>query len=305
MTKQKFDLYQMITDKIVAQLEAGKTPWRQPWRNSGGVFGTHRNLVTRKPYRGINALITSMAGYSTPYWVSYKQAAALSGNVRKGEHGTQVVFWSLMKREETTATGETSEKKIPFVKYSTVFNVSQCDGLTVPETVSHGEIALDVRAEAAIAAWGDKPKIFHGGDRAFYRPLADEVHVPLAQSFTTADGYYGTLFHELVHSTGSDGRLNRFKPTEGQFTFGSDSYSQEELVAEIGSAFIAGRLGIALDEQNNAAYLRNWLTRLKSDKKFIFTAARDAQKATDHILGEAVAETDEEHQDGNGDAVAA
>lgn len=291
MTHTKFDAYQMITDRIVAQLEAGNVPWRKTWVSESG-FGQQQNFVTRRPYRGINAVVTAMSGFSSPYWVTFNQAKTLGGSVKKGEKGTPVIYWKLNKYENTDATsGEVTEKRVPFVKYYTVFNLDQTEGIELPVTEPRPEpLPLDERAEAAIAAWKDAPKIFFGGDRAYYNPLNDEVHVPRSQDFESIEAYYATLFHELVHSTGANSRLHRFNPTDGQFIFGSESYSQEELVAEIGSAFVAGRLSIPLDAVNNAAYIRHWLKRLKSDKKFIFTAARDAQQAADRILGEVVAD---------------
>ncbi len=279
------DVYQIVTDRIIEKLAQGTTPWRQPWMAQYGG-GLHKNLVSGKPYRGVNQIMTLMSGFASPYWVTFNQAKTLGGNVKKGAKGTPIVFWNLQKRQKTDAkTGETVEQKIPFLKYFTVFNVEQTEGLTVPEAPVLPTISPIEAAEAAVASWRDKPGITHGGDRAYYSPLTDTVTLPVRGAFVSSEAYYGTLFHELTHSTGADSRLKRFQPTAGQFVFGSTSYSQEELVAEIGSSFIAARLGLTLDEANTTAYLAGWLKRLRDDKKFIFHAARDAQKATDLILG--------------------
>jgi antirestriction protein ArdC len=277
-TAKPGSIYEQITDRVIVLLEKGTVPWRKPWTTQAGF---PRNLVTKKPYRGINVFLLHAMSYESPYWLTYRQAQELGGNVRKGEKACPVVFWKQLEVEDKK-TGET--EKIPMLRFYYVFNASQCDGLkNIPavETPA-GAPALP---ESIIANMPQRPEIRHGMRKAFYSPAEDIVAMPDRARFDGAAEYYSTLFHELTHSTGHASRLNRPTLTESA-GFGSNPYCKEELIAEMGAAFLCGQAGIAEGTlENAAAYLQNWLAQLHSDKKLIVQAAAQAQKATDFILG--------------------
>ena len=286
----KTDLYQRVTDQIVAALEQGVRPWQKPWSATAAtgriVMPLRGNSV---PYRGINILMLWGAatdnGYQSPTWLTYKQAAELGGQVRKGEKGSLVVFASTVTRSETDdQTGEENERNIPFLKGYTVFNTEQIDGL--PERYQVGPqsrptgIERNARAEAFAAATG--ATIRHGGNRAFYSLSTDAVQIPPIEAFRDAASYYGVLAHELTHWTGHASRLDR------QFgkRFADKAYAFEELVAELGAAFLSTDLDLTPEPRSDHAdYLGHWLGILKADKRAIFTAASQAQCAADHLHG--------------------
>jgi antirestriction protein ArdC len=272
-------VHDIITEKIIKELEKGSIPWKRPWKTSG-LLPT--NLVSRNAYRGVNVLLLSLSGHESPYWLTYKQAKQLGGSVRKGEKGSMVVFYKTWDREDK-ATGEVDH--IPVMRYYTVFNVSQCDGLTAPPT---NETPLDFSPIGACEAIVDNmpapPAIHHGRERAAYSPMKDEIILPDRERFSSAPEYYSTLFHELAHSTGHKGRLDR--DLDKMAAFGSANYSKEELVAEMGSAFLCGETGIdPATIENSAAYIKGWLSKLRKDKTFLVNACAQGQKAADHILG--------------------
>lgn len=301
------NVYEIITDRILDRLKAGVVPWRQPWRDStgntkrrpGGNWPT--NLVSGKPYRGCNVFLLAMQGYQSPLWVTYKQAQAKGGQVRKGEKATPVIFWSPV--EKTEADG--SKRKILLLRYYSVFNVGQCDGLAMPEapkpeaTPEPTEPAFNpiAECEAIVKSYSDAPSLLHGGNRACYMPATDQVFMPEATAFKDREHYYSVLFHELTHSTGHHKRLAR-KGITALEGFGSHSYSFEELVAECGAAFLCGHAGIettTLDD--SASYIASWMRRLKDEPKWIVEAAGKAAKAADLIRGvRAEATTTEESE---------
>lgn len=274
-------VYQLITDRIVKLLEAGTVPWRRPW---GGSSHHPRNLVSDRPYRGINVFLLSAAAYEAPYWLTFKQARARGGYVKQGEHGFPCVYWNWLQREDPE-TGEF--EKHPFLKYYTVFNVQQCERIDYPAPSSSDQPFSPLAGcDAVITGMPRAPPIRHGGDRACYWPVADEVYMPSRTSFDRPESYYATLFHELVHSTGHASRLNRPGITE-PIVFGSHTYSKEELVAEMGATFLCGHTGIenaVLD--NSASYVACWLARLRNDNRLVVQAAAQAQKAADFILNQ-------------------
>ena len=285
-TKRKTDIFEQVTARILEALEQGVAPWTKPWT----VAGTEpTNAATKKPYRGVNRVLLGLAGFGSPFWMTYKQAKKLGGHVRKGEKATTVVFWRFIEKEERDPeTGEVEKKRIPFLRYYSVFNAEQCElpeGAlpTIGERKEHDRI---VEAEAIVDNMPHRPSIQHGGGRAFYRPTTDTVHVPDLGQFATADHYYSTLFHELVHATGSKNRLNRPGIAEFDY-FGSHQYSDEELVAEFGAAFLCGHAGIENTVEHSAAYISHWAERLRDpkNKKVVVYAAARAQKAVDFILG--------------------
>lgn len=297
----KTDIYQRVTDQIVASLETGIRPWMKPW--SGEYAGGRITRPLRGngiPYQGINILMLWGAamerGYSAPIWLTFKQAQALGGMVRKGERGSVVVFASkitrtdlspkaLAKGEADEATGEESERDIPFLKGYTVFNAEQIDGLPA-HFLAPAEPRLDPvqrieHAERFFAATG--ATVRHGGDRAFYRPSTDHVQMPHFETFRDAESYYAILAHELTHWTKHPTRLAR---EFGRKRFGDEGYAMEELVAELGAAFLSADLDLTPEPRpDHAAYIASWLKALKNDRRAIFTAASYAQRAADFLSG--------------------
>jgi antirestriction protein ArdC len=294
--------YETITNRIIAQLESGVIPWRKDWA-SDGSNGLPKNKLTGKHYRGINVLSLLCSGYSGSEWLTYKQAQEMGGNVRKGETGTPIVFWSKWTRKGETPsesqdgdageTGTTGPRG--FLKQYYVFNLSQVDGLTSELPFDRPEFepidAAESIASRYLSATG--PSLAHGGPRAFYRPSDDGVRMPDRSAFQSAHGYYSTLFHELAHSTGHASRLDRKDGMEN-ITFGSKKYAAEELLAEFGASFLCGEAGITNDRliENQAAYISNWLDVLKGDNKVAIFAAQRAQKAADYILQRSFAESE-------------
>lgn len=277
-------VYNLITDRIIVLLEQGVVPWRKPWRGGDELPS---NLVSKKPYRGINPFLLNCAPYGSPWWVSFKQAKKLGGSVKRGEKGFPVVFWKWMEKR-VEENGKTVTKAWPMLRYYTVFNVEQCEGLDakVPAPPEPPATFQPIKAaEAVVKAMPDRPKIRHGKPRAFYSPSQDLVNLPKRELFESPEEYYSTKFHELVHSTGHRKRLARDEVMDFH-GFGSEPYSREELVAEIGAAFLCGHAGIETATlENSASYIDGWLHRLKDDKRLVVTAAARAQKAADFILG--------------------
>ena len=279
------DVYQRITDALVEQLEQGTRPWMKPWNAehlAGRITRPLRHNGT--PYRGINVLMlwltAALRGYSAPIWMTFKQALELEAHVRKGEKGTPVAYADTMRRTDQETE---EEREIWFMKPYTVFNVEQIEGLPA-HFHAHAEprIAPDARiehAEAFFAATG--ASIGHGGNRAYYRIRDDVIRMPPFESFKDPESYYATLAHECVHWTRHASRLDR---RFDQKRFGDEGYAREELVAEIGSAFLAADLGLYLEpREDHAAYLASWLAVLKQDKRAVFVAASFAQKAVDFL----------------------
>jgi antirestriction protein ArdC len=293
----KADIYERVTAQIVTSLEQGVKPWMRPWGNDQADRLTPLPLRGNGiPYRGINVLMLWGSaldnGFRSPSWLTFKQAMALGGRVRKGEKGSLVVYASSFSRSETDeATGEENERDIPFLKGFTVFNADQIDGLPdhykapAPQP-SNGPEPIE-RAERFAADTG--AVIRHGGNRAFYNIAADFVQMPPRQAFRDPESYYSTLAHELTHWTGHDSRLAR---TFGK-RFGDKAYGFEELVAELGAAFLSATLDLTSEPRaDHADYIGQWLDALKADKRAIFTAASSAQRAVDFltITPESVAE---------------
>lgn len=277
----KRDIYQSVTDSIIQLLERDLTPWRKPWADSKSIDSALPfNAVTGRHYSGVNtALLWAEGqehGYSTNGWLTFKQAKDLGGHVRKGEHGRTVVFWKFQDVQDKE-TGET--KKVPFARAYTVFNVAQC--AEIGETKA-GEIPNSVEPDNVIA-WCQSvgAEIRHGGNRACFVPSADLIQLPRPEQFHAIESYHATALHELTHWTGHKSRLDR---TFGK-RFGDQAYAFEELCAELGSAFLCASIGIEnAPLQDHASYLDHWLGILKSDKRAIFTAASQAQKACNYCL---------------------
>ena len=275
------NIYETITDRIIAQLESGIIPWRKEWKSSGST-GLPRNIVSGKNYRGINLLTLMMSDFADSRWMTYKQAQAQGANVRKGEHGTPIVFWKF----QTIKDAKGDDRDIAWARSYTVFNAEQIDGLQPVLPLASTFRPIDTAQQLADAYMQSPshPTLTHTGDRAFYRPLTDAVVMPQRHAFTSAQGYYATLFHEFAHSTGHSSRLNRELGMVS--AFGSADYSDEELCAEFAAAFLTAEAGIANDQTltNSTAYIQGWLHRLRNDKAIAVRAAQRAQKAADFIL---------------------
>lgn len=281
------DIYTEITDRIIAALEQGVVPWRSPILGRSQA-GHPANLASRKPYRGINIFLLALTswsrGYGSSFWVTFKQALAAGGAVRRGEKASPVVFWT---QHEVTDAKTGDRTRVPVLRFYRVFNVEQCDGVIAPDAVPFEptEVHPVEAADAIVAGYAGAPSVQHGGSQAFYRPRLDTVFVPEASRFASTEDYYATLFHELAHSTGHSSRLARGLDTDPQ-PFGSADYGREELVAEMAAAFLCGHCGVhpaVID--NQAAYVGGWLRTIKSDKRLVVTAAGAAQRATDWVLG--------------------
>lgn len=287
----KTDLYQRITDQIIAELEKGVRPWMKPWSAENTTGRITRPLrANGVPYRGINVLMlwseAMDKGYSAPIWMTFKQALQLGGHVRKGERGSLVVFASKFTRTETDSeSGEDTERNIPFLKGYTVFNVTQIEGLPAqyyPAPVAAPETMPRIEAAETFVA-ATKADIRHGGGMAFYQMTNDFVQMPPFEFFRDAVSYYATLIHELTHWTRHKARLDR---EFGRKRFGDAGYAMEELVAELGAAFLCADLGLTPDiRDDHAAYIASWLKVLKDDRRAIFTAASHAQRAADFLHG--------------------
>jgi antirestriction protein ArdC len=272
--------YERITGQIIALLEQGTVPWHKPWKAS---TGWPRNLVTHKPYRGINVLLLHCMSYESPLWLTCRQANLFGGTVRKGEKACPVVFWKRLRVGEKDST---EEREIPLLRYYHVFNVAQCEGLKNGHSAApDGTVPEVSKPEAIVANMPQKPPVKDGFTKAFYSLREDYVGMPMLDRFERSEQYYATLFHELIHASGHESRLNRSTLTE-QAGFGSDPYCREELIAEIGAAFLCGHAEIAERTiDNSAAYVAEWLKRLRSEKTLIVQAAAQAQRAADFILG--------------------
>ena len=271
-----FDIYQAITDRIISEMEKGTIPWLKPWISSGAAI----SHSSGKPYSLLNQMLLGRPGE----YLTFKQVQEEGGKVKKGERASMVVFWKWIEEKDP----ETEEvKQIPFLRYYNVFHIDQCEGLTAKHTESLPEAAEpDAAAEAIIAAYCSKSGVqlnHQEGDRAYYTPSTDSITLPARQQFKETAEYYSTVFHELTHSTGHKSRLDRLSKIAA---FGSEEYSKEELVAEIGAATLNNVCGLETADsfRNSAAYVQNWLAALKNDKKLIVSASGKAEKAVSLVL---------------------
>lgn len=289
MTTTRQDIYARVTSRIVADLEKGVRPWLKPW-SAGNAEGRITRPLRHNgtPYRGVNVLLlwgeALEKGYARPLWMTYKQADELGAHVRKGEHGALVVYADRFTKTETNDKGEELERQIPFLKGYTVFNVAQIEGLPEHYTSKPAQLPEPLRlieaAESFFSATGATFR--HGGNRAFYAPAGDFIQLPPPEAFRDAESYAATKAHELVHWTGHPSRLAR----EFGKRFGDTAYAREELVAELGAAFLCADLALTPEpREDHAAYLDHWLTILKEDQRAIFSAAAHAQRAADHLTG--------------------
>lgn len=283
------DIYSRITDHIVAELERGVRPWLKPWSTEHAEGRIVKPLrVNGIPYRGINVVMlwseAVTKGFGNPVWMTYRQAQELGGQVRKGEKGSPVVFASTFQKSETDeASGEETKHEIPFLKGYTVFNAEQVDGLperyqTKPEPVIDPGQRIG-RAETFFAATG--ADVRHGGTRAFYAQGQDRIQLPPFELFADPESYYATLAHECIHWTKHESRLDR---DLGRKRWGDAGYAAEELVAELGAAFLCADLELTPEiRDDHASYIASWLKVLKNDNRAIFSAAAHAQRAADFL----------------------
>ena len=275
--------YEIITNKIIEKLEQGTVPWHRPWTTE-----MSKNLISKKEYRGINVFMLGSTGYPNPYWLTFRQARQLGGHVCKGEKSTPVVFWKWLEKEQKNPdTEQTETVNIPLLRYYNVFNIEQCEGIPkdkIPPLENTRDFQPIEQAETVVQEMPQRPIVKHEAAQAYYRPSADVVNMPAAELFQSSEGYYSTLFHELTHATGHESRLKRLN-TDKLAPFGSKDYSQEELVAEMGAAFLCGHCQIENQTiDNSAAYIQGWLRKLRNDKRMVVFAAAQAQKASDFIL---------------------
>lgn len=282
------DLYARVTDAIVADLEAGVRPWTRPWTAGGRSGPVSRPLrAGGQPYSGVNVLLlwseALAQGFAAPTWMTFRQARALGGQVRRGAHGATVVYANRFRRVEDRGDGREVERSIPFLQAYTVFNVAQIDGLpaafqTETPTAPSGERRI-AQADAFFVATG--AQVRYGGGQAYYAPGSDHIQMPAEESFPDIVDFYATQAHESVHWTRHPTRLNR---DFGRKRWGDEGYAREELVAELGAAFLCADLGLELrPRRDHADYIGDWLQVLKNDKRFVFSAAAHAQKACDHL----------------------
>ena len=281
MTKK--DIYQEVTDTIIQELENGVASWAKPWNGSNAFVQT--SFASGKAYKGINRLILGMSatenGYTSNKWVTYNQAKKLGGQVRKGQKSTPVILYKTIAVDEANKeTGEAESKSIPLMRTFNVFNIDQIDGIEDAEKTTQAvktwndltHVENDIQATQADVRYTDE-------NQAYYHTVSDYVAMPSKDQFDDAGAYYATLLHELTHWTGHKSRLDR---TNGK-VFGDDAYAKEELVAELGSAFLCANYAIT-GKLQHASYIKTWIAVLKNDKKLIFKASAAAQKASDLLL---------------------
>lgn len=279
----KTNVYEMVTERIIAELEKGVIPWEKPWT---GVRSGAYNRVSKRPYSLLNQMLLKHTGE----YATYKQWQDLGGQVKNGEKSEIVVFWKIFETEETNKdTGEKETKKIPLLRYYNVFHISQVEGVEPlkPEQLND-EVEPIEEADKIITDYITREHIEFTecrSNEAYYSPSQDAVVVPMKEQYKVINEYYSTTFHELTHSTGHKNRLNRLE-TGAVAAFGSETYSKEELVAEIGSASLMNLLGIETVKtfRNSAAYIQSWLQVLRNDNKFIVSASSKAEKAVNYIL---------------------
>jgi antirestriction protein ArdC len=291
-TEKRRDVYAIVTERIIEQLEKGTIPWKQSWTNAG----IPQNLVTGKKYKGINIILLNSLGYKQNLFLTRKQLEHFGGEVLPNEKPNIVVFWNWNKQEDNSPSQvqeeelliEGHKRKKPVLRFYRVFNVSQCVGIT------EDTIPVITRPNDPIQACEDilegmsvKPEIVFNEPKPFYDTVEDEINMPEMERFDNSESYYDTLFHEIIHWTGHKKRLNRPEITKNNIEYGSPEYTLEELTAEIGASFLGSMTGIAEKvEEDNTAYIKQWLKVLKNDRKYIVIASSKAQKGVEYILNE-------------------
>lgn len=276
----------MVTDRIISQLKQGVIPWQKPWT---GIRSGAYNRISKKSYSLLNQMLLQYDGE----YATFKQWESLGGHIRKGEKSEIVVFWKIQPVEDIREDGTKQVKQIPLLRYFNVFHISQVDGVEPLPKDALNDIEPIEKAESILHDYWNRENItveHVKGNDAYYSPSRDLIRLPLFEQFTDANEYYSTAFHESVHSTMKENRCNRTEDRKGRLVaFGSNEYSKEELVAEIGSANLMNIIGIETKKsfRNSTAYIQNWLSVLKNDVKFIVSASGRAEKAADYILNKA------------------
>lgn len=286
-------IYERFTNLIIEKLEQGIIPWHQPWNSKG----MPSNYLTKRPYHGINLWVLLAYAHELPYYLTFKQAENLGGKVKKGAKAIPVCYWNFVFKHKETGKRIPTElvrdypmdqiEKKCFLKEYRIFPIELIEGIKweIPEVQVDSKIPVIERCEQVYAEMLNPPKVVHEREEAFYHPRLDLINMPPKPRFKSAEGYYAVLFHEMVHSTGSENRLNRPGVAEMDY-FGSPNYCKEELIAEMGAGYLCGYTGIENNFliDNQAAYLQNWIAQLKNDKQLLIEAASKAQKAVDFIL---------------------
>lgn len=291
-TQSRNDVYRIITDRIIEQLQKGVVPWRQSWGNCGAPS----NLFSHKKYNGFNSMLLASAGFKKPYYITFKQCLQLGGKINTGEHGWPVIYW---KVSYLTPSGKyidgkllTAEQRLKYQKrfllrYYKVWNVEQCTGIEqhIPAESTREPESI-TSADNIVANFVNAPTIEHTGSQAYYAPTMDLVRMPEPHQFKSNETYYTTLFHELIHSTGHAKRLDRKGVSDRTVHFGSYEYSKEELVAELGACFLANHAGFLTNDlvSDSASYINGWCKKLDSEPQLIINASAKAQQAADYIL---------------------
>ena len=284
----KATVYEIVTERILEELAKGVVPWRKPWAGGGGIA---TSLASGKEYRGVNQFLLGCAPYGAQYWLTYKQAKLKGGNVKKGSKGWPCIFWKMLKKDAKATGGK--DEFYPILRYYTVFNVEQCEGIAYdkPEARPTANV-IDAQAAKIAADWFEShkgPSLHHNENQAFYNPSSDGVNMPKLEVFESGAAYHSVLFHEMSHSTGHKDRLAR-KGITGLAAFGGGKeYGLEELVAEMGAAFLCAECGLDSDAselvEQSASYIDSWRRKISKDPKLVVQAAAKAQKSTDMILG--------------------
>jgi antirestriction protein ArdC len=292
------NVFEIVTQQIIGHLDRGVVPWRKPWTSK---IRFPRNLVTGKPYRGINIWLLLASSYASPYWLTFNQAKTLGGTIKKGEKSSIVVFWNFKEVEEVNKdNGQLEKKNIPFLKYYRVFNVHQCEGITCPDQPEEKHSDPIAEAEAIIEGYKGRPEVRYGFTKACYNPIEDIIKMPNKTTFMNQENFYNVLFHEEIHGSGAESRLNRETLTTPA-PFGSKSYAREELIAEMGAAYLCGISGIShATIENSAAYIQGWKNSISNDSRLVVMAAAQAQKAVNFIMGEKHEEETFEEGEGQG-----
>lgn len=280
------EVIEKVTNKIIEKMESGNLNWNKPW--NAGVLP--QNFISKKAYRGWNLFTTLFSGFESPYYLTFNQVKKLGGSIKKGSKGTSIIFWNKINKAVKDETEETKNKQFLLVKEYVVFNAEQIEGIDFGK-IEVSEIGTCEELEQAISEMEVPVTIKHGiSDMAFYSPTFDYVQMPNKSQFKSEGEYYSVLVHEVIHSTGHKARLNRLSLNDAKFDSKRHSYSYEELVAELGAAYLTAMFGISTEEtqKNSAAYLQGWLSALKADKQMLYKASSDAQKAVDYIVKKAV-----------------
>jgi antirestriction protein ArdC len=278
------DIHSAITKRFIEQLRAGCVPWQRPWRSV-------QNIVSRKTYRGINALTLGSTRFGSPFWMTYRQAGELGGHIRQGERSTPVIYYKFLEKrdanEKPIFTAKGKPASIPFIRWSNVFNLDQTEGVRAPELPPAPETMPALARAEALVQQAKLCPVRQEGFAAAYSPRDDMIRMPPPGMFRSSEEYYHTLFHEMTHATGHTSRLDREGITN-PIKFGSERYSKEELIAELGAAFLSNEAGI-LDQvvfENSAAYVSSWIMKLEDDHTLLISAASQAQRGFDWVTGQ-------------------